>query len=236
MATTIVNPSGQSNIDNAFSNIFSMFSPGSTSSSGSSSSSNNLFGTTNLFGTPASGGGTGSSGISPLTNPDNSLTGLWYNLANLAGPESQQLFGAGANLVNAGASLVNQGNTDIAAPTAYYQQLLSGNPATVTAALAPTAANISNITSGAINNVSQGMPLGGYRASTLANLPFAQASQVGNAALNLQPTAAQALASIGAGQEQAGVNQQQVGTTLTGQGVQQLQSLISDAIQKMNIN
>jgi hypothetical protein len=87
------------------------------------------------------------------------------------------------------------------------------------------------------------MPAGGYRAATLAGLPQAQAAQVGNAALQLQPAAAQALASLGGeqasiGQGMAGVGTQigGLGTTLTGQGLQSLQNLVADLLNKQRIN
>jgi hypothetical protein len=249
MATSIVNPSGSSptgfdSINNAFSQIYNMFAPSSSTSSGG----------TNLFGTSLSGGnqggGVGSFGISPLTNPDNSLTGEWYNLANLAGPAASSLLTQGGNLVNTGTGTVGAGLgvtggglQALQAPMQYYQQLLSGNPAAVTQALAPTAANLSTIETGAMNQASQGMPQGGYRASTMANLPQAQAAQVGNAALGLQSSAAQGeaglgeqIANIGQGMSQTGLGVGQLGTTLTGQGMQGIQNLIGDVLQKMGIN
>jgi hypothetical protein len=131
----------------------------------------------------------------------------------------------------------------LAAPTAFYQQLLSGNPQAVTQALAPTASNLSQIYSGATTQANQGMPGGGYRASTLAGLPFAQAQQVGNAALGLQPAAAQALtgiggevAQIGQGVSGIGLGVGGMGTTLTAQGLQSLQNTIADVLSKMGIN
>ena len=83
MATSIVNPGqtsipGMDSIDQAFGKIYNMF--GGSSSSGATSGNQ-----TNLFGTPISGGGSGTGGYTPLTGPENSLTGAWYNLANIAG-------------------------------------------------------------------------------------------------------------------------------------------------------
>jgi hypothetical protein len=125
----------------------------------------------------------------------------------------------------------------------FYNKLLAGDPTATTQALAPTAANISQITSGATNQAMQGMPQGGYRAATLAGLPFAQAQQVGNAALQLQPAAAQALGNLGV--EQAQIGQGVAGTGLgvggmglglVGQGVGAVQNAASDILQKMQIN
>jgi hypothetical protein len=132
----------------------------------------------------------------------------------------------------------------------FYSKILAGNPIATTQALAPTASNIAAITSGATDQASRGMPGGGYRAATLAGLPFAQAQQVGNAALALQPQAAQQLAALGGQQAQIGAEQASIGqgiagtglgiggmgTTLTAQGGQMLQNTIADMLQKMGIN
>lgn len=247
MATSIVSPSsgsvpGMSQIDQAFGSIYGMF-----------GNQNN-----------PSGGGSGNFGVAPLTNPDNSLTGLWYNLANMAGNVAPTQLQAGGNLINTGTGITQGGldmsgagfgTTETALNTLqpsidFYNQLLAGDPTAMTQALAPTANLLSKVTSGAEGGASGGDPAGGYRAATMAGLPQAQAAQIGDAALNLQPQAAQALASLG--NEQAGIGATQgqigqgvagtglgtagVGTTLTGQGGQNLQQLISAVLNKMGIN
>lgn len=252
MATSIVNPSsgsvpGMNQIDNAFSSIYSMF--GSNQGSG---------------GGNLSGGGSGNFGIKPLTNPDNSLTGLWYNLANLAGGVAGSELQAGGNLVSTGTGITQGGldmsgtgfgTTETALNTLqpsveFYNKLLAGDPTAMTQALAPTANALATVESGALGGASGGMPAGGYRAATMAGLPQTEAAQIGNAALNLQPQAAQALASLANEQSGIGATQAQigqgvagtglgtsgVGTTLTGQGGQNLQALISAVLNKMGIN
>lgn len=262
MATTIVNPSGSNpmgQIDNAFSSVYSMF--GSPSKGGV-------------------GGGTGPFGITPqpVSGSDNSLTAFFRGLSNLLGAGSTSALNAGGNLLGTGTG-VAQGGLDIAGtglpvintgvgtmgtgletlqPSIdFYNKILSGDPRATTEALAPTAANIAAITSGATTNASQGLPAGGYRASTLAGLPFAQAAQVGNAALALQPAAAQALEQLGGeqaqiGQEQVGAGTAagnlglgisqtglglgQLGQGLTAQGFQALESAVQDMLSKMGIN
>jgi len=251
LATTIVSPSGGSvpgmdQIDHAFGRIYNMFG--------------------NLGGSNYSTGGFGPGGVSPqpVSGSDNSLTAFWRGLSNLAGTSVPSFLEAGGNLLGTGMGVTQGGlgmtgtgfgttqrGLETLQPSIdFYQKLLSGDPTAATAALAPTAANIANITAGATNQAGQGMPGGGYRAATLAGLPFAQAAQVGNAALQLQPAAAQALGQLGGeqaqiGAEQAGIGQGvsatglgvgQLGTVLTGQGLQTLQNTIADILSKMGIN
>jgi hypothetical protein len=239
---------GMDQIDQAFGKMFSMF----------GSNTNNL--------TTPYGGGTGPGGVTPepVSGSDNSLTAIWRGLSNLAGTSAPQLLQAGGNLIG-GSMPVVQGGVDMSGTgfgttqTAlgtlqpsidFYTQLLQGNPQATAQALAPTAANINAITQGATTAASQGQPMGGYRAATLAGLPFAQAAQVGNAALQLQPAAAAALgqlggeqaqigseqAQIGQGVSQTGLGVGQLGTVLTGQGLQTLQNTIADVLNKMGIN
>jgi len=229
-ATTIVNPaasSGTDQIDQAFGRIY------------------------NMFGTPT-GGGQGAFGISPqpVSGADNSLTAMWRGLSNLAGTTAPAFIQQGGNVLGTGLG-VTQGGLDVSQqglqtlqPSIdFYNKLLSGDPTATTAALAPTAANIAAITSGATDQASRGMPGGGYRAATMAGLPFAQAAQVGNAALALQPQAAQALGTLGGEQAQIGANIAgtgtqlgQLGTVLTGQGLQSLENTVQDILRKMGIN
>ena len=248
MATSIVSPSsmstpGMSQIDQAFGNIYSMF--------GGSSGNSNAFGT-NLQ-TPTTMNN---------TNPSN-ITMYSQGVSNL-GQAGSSLLGEGSNLVDTGMGVTSGGlnmsgdaygttqtSLNTLQPTIdYYNKLISGDPATTTAALAPTAANLSTIYSGAVNNASQGSPAGGYRAATLAGLPQAEAAQVGNAALGLQTTAAQGLQSAagtqntiagtqgGIGSSVAGTGQQVAGTgtTLTSQGTQAIQQAVQDALAKLGLN
>lgn len=246
MATTVVNPSagsfpGMDQIDQSFSKIYQMF--GSTS-----------------------GGGTGQGGLQPqpVSGGNDDLTKALRAGSNLLGSTGVNLIGAGGPTLGTGMG-VAQGGVDISGtglqttqtglqtlqPSIdFYTKILSGDPRATTQALAPTASNIAQITAGATNAASQGMPGGGYRAATLAGLPFAQAQQVGNAALALQPQAATALGQLGQAQAQIGGEQAQIGqgiagtglsigqlgTVLTGQGLQAIQNMVADYLQKMNIN
>jgi hypothetical protein len=242
--------------DQNFSQIFQNLSGGGSKSGGGT----NLFGS-NLTG---AGGGAGTFGVSTPSSSNPNNVALYAQLAGLGGQAAPAMLTEGGNLVDTGVGATEGGigmsgagfgTTEAGLATLqpaidYYSKLLSGDPATTTAALAPTAANISTITSGAENQAGQGMPAGGYRAATMAGLPQAQAAQVGNAALGLQPAAAQALAGlggevaniggtqgqIGQGVAQAGSNISQTGTTLSSQALQAIQNYIQDALQKVGLN
>ena len=246
MATTIVNPSSAAGgatdqIDQDFSKIFSMFGPTTGSSSGS-----------------------GSSGLATQPISGDSLTQFFRSLSNYLGgtgagltSTGTGLVGGGVGVAGTGADIATQGlgTTETGLATMqpaidFYNKILTGDPTATTAALAPTAANINQITAGATDQASQGMPAGGYRAATLAGLPFAQASQVGNAALQLQPAAAQALdqlggqqatiggeqATIGQGISSTGIGVGQLGSTMTGQGLSAAEAALTSLLQKMGYN
>lgn len=246
MATTIVPPGGSTGydqIDSSFGKIYQMMAPIS-----------------------GSGGGTGAGGTQPqpVSGGDNDLTQYLRSLTNLAGTQAPGLVQAGTGVLGGGLGVAGGGvdisreglaTTETGLKTLqpsldFYNKLLSGDPNVTAAALAPTAANIAQITSGATDQASRGMPQGGYRASTLAGLPFQQAAQVGNAALQLQPAAAQALADLGKTQAGIGGMQAQIGQGisgvgtdigrlglgLTGEGMSSLQMAINGLLQKAGIN
>lgn len=253
MATSIVNPSGSvpgfDQISNSFGQIYNMFAPNATNPTGITGGNQ--------------GGGSGPFGISPLTNPDNSLTGAWYNMYNLAGPTAASFARQGSGLVDTGTG-VAQGGIDMSAggygttqtglatmqPSIdFYTKLASGDPTAMAQALAPGATAESNIVTNALA-LNQGGVRGGMQALENANLGTKLAGDVGTAALQLQPAALQQLATLGGEQAQIGGTQAQigsgvsgvgtnlagVGTTLTGQGQTGLDTLIADIIQKMSIN
>jgi hypothetical protein len=270
MATTIVGPQGSGGggfnpdaIDSAFKSVYGMFGPPATGTN---------------FNTQS--GGTGPYGLTPqpISGANDSLTAYFRGLHNLLGTTAGDFLNRGAGVMGAGLGVTNaglnmaqgglpmittgeggmeQGMQTLQPSIDFYQKLLSGDPATTTAALAPTAANIATITAGATDQASRGMPGGGYRASTLAGLPFAQAGQVGNAALALQPAAAQALGQLGGEQAQIGQAEVGAGTAagnlglgiaqtglglgeeglgLTGQAFQGLSNAVAEALQKMGYN
>jgi len=206
----------------------------------------------NLGGANTASGGTGPFGVTPqpVSGSDNSLTAFWRGLSNLAGTAAPQflqmggsLIGQGTGVAQGGLEVTGQGLEDIQPAVDFYSKILSGDPSATTAALAPTAANLSAIYSGATDQAMHGMPAGGFRANMLAGLPYQQAAQIGNAAVGLQPLAAQNvekagvdIAGIGQGISGTGVKLGELGTTLTGQGLTSLQATIEDMLRKMGIN
>jgi hypothetical protein len=183
-----------------------------------------------------------------MSGSDNSLTAFFRGLSNLLGTTAPSFIQAGENLISGGLP-ITQGGLDMTGtgfgttetglqtlqPSIdFYNKLLSGDPSATAKALGPTAANISAITSGAISNATAGMPAGGFRAATLAGLPQAQAAQVGNAALALQPTAAQALGALGGEQAQIGGTQAQIGQSVAGTGLDV--SRLGQALAQMGFN
>ena len=179
----------------------------------------------NMFG-PISGGGQGTGGVS--------IFGL--QLARTMGTTAPGFIQAGGNLLGTGMGVTKTGLDVMQDPTKFYQQLLSGDPRTMTAALAPTAANLATITAGATDQASRGLPGGGYRDVLRPELQFAQLGQLGTAAEALQAGAAKDLATIGATEAGIGLDVGRLGEGLTGQGLQALQNTIADTLSKMGIN
>lgn len=186
----------------------------------------------------------------PVSGANDSLTAFFRSLTNLTGGTGVSQFNAGGNTIGAGLGTVGTGlegqqaglNT-LNAPIDFYTKILSGDPAAIQQALAPTANAISQQYEAAKTGASEGMPAGGFRSTTLAGLPFAQAAQVGNAALGLQPAAANALgqlggeqAGIGQGISQTGLGVAGIGSTQQSQGLQALFSTIQALLGKMGIN
>lgn len=153
-----------------------------------------------------------------------------------AGPTSTDIYrqgenlvgGTGVNLSAIGNNLLGSGVNMLGAPADFFSALLSGDPTRMTQALAPTAATISQQNLAPLQTAQQNLPRGGYAASTAAELPFSEASQVGNAALNLQPAAAQALSKLGIDVSQLGLGEQ-------GMGLEALQNLVQNALGKMGV-
>lgn len=224
---------GGDQVSNAFAPIYSMI--GGRSSSG---------------GTQITGGGSGAFGLQPQGIQGNDLTQSQRASMNLLGNTGAQLgqlgqgvLGAGMQGAETGFGTMGTALETLNDPLNYWKAIMSGDPTATAAALGPTGTNLSQIFSGATNQASQGMPQGGYRAATLAGLPQQQAAQIGNALLQLQPTAATNLADISSRQGQIGSAQGQLGlgvgglgTQLTGQGGQLLQAQVEDILRKMGIN
>jgi hypothetical protein len=209
------------NINNIFKNIFSMFGPATGQPAGG--------------GIVSGGGGTGPFGISPLSTQGNDLTRAWETGQNLQATTAPALLAQGNQLVGGGLGLTNQAVNLLQNPYGYFSALASGNPTVMAQALAPTAANIANIFAGA-QNATQGMPFGGQRATTEANLPFAQASMVGNQALTQQLQAEQGLQNLSNQLAAIASGITGVGTGEQSLGAQMLAQNLGEILNKMGIN
>lgn len=240
-----------SQISSAFAPIYSMFgSPSGASGGGTGSGAG-----TNLFGTNLGGAGGTSNPANPFgvgtmdpNNPNN--VQMYANLANLLGLAGPSQLTAGSNIVGQGMGVTGAGLDVTGAglgmfqqPYNYLSQLASGNPATVAAAAAPTAAIMSGQENQALMQNRQGTPAGGAQAVVNAGLPQQLAAGVGNYELGLQPAAEQGLqtmgstiAGIGQGMSSTGQQIAGTGTTMTGQAEQTLQNVILDALQKTGLN
>lgn len=96
-----------------------------------------------------------------------------------------------------GMGLLNQFSNTLAAPTNYFQSILSGSPTSTTAALAPDINRIGGQEQNAVQSTSTLAPRGAGRSGTLFNLPFQTTSQVSGLYNGLRPQAAQGLEQIG---------------------------------------
>lgn len=224
--TSLTSNPGMQQLEHGFNNnIYPMFGPASATPSV-------LAGT----GSPnaLTSGGVGNLAGTFNNNPGN--TNQFYPNQSLLQTTAPNLLTGGSAALNAGLSTTGSALNTLQTPINFFQQLMSGNPATVTAALGPTAANIATIAAGATNRASQGMPEGGFRSLSMANEPFWQASQVGNAAEGLQATAAAGLEQASAQQAAIAAALEQTGLGLTQQGLGASQAAMTGANQKQQIN
>ena len=227
--------------------------PGASTGTGTNSNPFEQTTSFGLFGGGSSPGATvNSNGLAPqpVSGANDSLTAFFRSLSNLTGDTGVNLVNQGSSTVGLGMQTVGQGLGDQAtgmqtlqAPIDFYKKLLSGDPATMTQALAPTASLINQQYETATSGVSSNTAQGGFRSAAMAGLPFAKAGAVGNAALGLQSTAATQLgtlggeqAAIGQGESNTGLGVAGVGTTQQAQGLQALTATLTGILQKMGIN
>lgn len=111
------------------------------------------------------------------------------------------------SLANSFSGLANNWSAGAAAPigaaTNYYTALLNGGPAAQNA-VAPSAMNIRNVYGGNENTLKNFMPAGGERNLALQQNQLAKTGSIANLYANVQPQAAQSLASLGGMQGQLG--------------------------------
>jgi hypothetical protein len=117
-------------------------------------------------------------------------------------------------------SLLQGAESTLAGPTNYYNQLLSGNRAEMSAAEAPEINQITGQMQQQKQNISKFTPEGGGQTSLLSQLPFQQEGQVTNLLQQARPGAAQALTGIAGLQGQLSGQTAQEALGFTGQASQ----------------
>ena len=135
--------------------------------------------------------------------------------------------GAGSALATQGANLMTTGQDTLAQPTSYYQQLLGGNRALQSQAIAAPRAAISDTYRGAERSLDQGGVRGAQRDVAQGELSRQRAGQISSLITGVQPAAAQALTGIGQTQTQQGIGATSgsgsLFSSLLGQGAQNRQ-------------
>jgi hypothetical protein len=104
-----------------------------------------------------------------------------------------------------GTQLIGEGQDQLRAPTNFYQQLLSGNKAAVSQAVAPDVANLRDVYSGAHKQLERSGTQGASRDMASAELGRQEAGQLGSFVLGARPAAAEAMTAMGQNTRAAGV-------------------------------
>ncbi len=96
-----------------------------------------------------------------------------------------------------GMNFLNQARSTLAGPQNYFQQLLSGNSAATSQALAPDINRIRQQNQGILQSTNSLAPRGAGRSGALFNLPFQNSANVSGLFNQARPAAAQGLTGIG---------------------------------------
>lgn len=185
--------------------------------------------------------------VQPLSG--DSLTQYYRSLTNQTGQTGAGAFNTGADTFGKGVSGVGTAQDTLGSAVssldpvaAYWKSILEGGPA-ATAAVAPYASMVGQQYAGAANASRSLLPQGGYSSTFQASLPFAQARDVGNNLLTLQPKAAQGIQDVATAKGALGGIQGNLAQILTQGGIGQegvgsnmLQTVINAILQKMGIN
>ncbi len=170
--------------------------------------------------------------ISKLNNTGQDITNTGGSLLKSGGAG----YAAGNDTVNSGLNTLND-------PKNYFASILSGDPTRMAAAAAPAISAVRANYDNAAKSVSQLQPRGGFRSTTMAELPFQKSAQINNTLLAQQPAAATSLANIGTGvagiglgQQSAGIGQEGVGVNEQSLGLQQLLAAIQAQLQRRGQN
>jgi hypothetical protein len=116
---------------------------------------------------------------------------------------NQFLTNSGTDFANANNFLTQAGST-LQKPADYYGGILSGNRANMMSAMAPEITTINNQANQARHQLATMGPMGGGRASAMAQLPMQTAGQIGTMFQQARPQAAQGLLNVGNAQGNLG--------------------------------
>lgn len=125
----------------------------------------------------------------------NSMTQYLRSMNNWSGNSGQNVF-------NTGGQMAGQSGD-------YWSKIVSGNPAAIAQAMAPTINATNASYKQQQDQVNQFAPMGGGRANQMAQLPFQRAGAISNIIAQAQPFAAQQLGALGTTEQQTGLAQLQ---------------------------
>lgn len=152
----------------------------------------------------------------------NSLDKITRSLTNFLGTSGVNTMGTGNDILGAGGSITSTGLDLLSMPISYFTALASGDPKAIAQATGGYSAAVGKQFDAAERSSSQDQVRGGFRSSTLANLPFQKAAQIGNYQQGLQSDAAGKLAAIASGVSSVGLSQQGVGVNEQQVGIQEI--------------
>ena len=147
------------------------------------------------------------------------------------GPSNNQkqannlLNSASQTALNTGGSYLTGSQGAFQAPTSYYQSILSGNPASVSGAIAPELNQSNQGYANARAQLNTYAPMGGGRSSQITQLPFQQQGAITNMISQARQGAAQGLTGIGGAEGQ-------IGASLLGTGAQAANAFGTQAYQQ----
>jgi len=152
------------------------------------------------------------------------------------------VFGQGADYAPTAQGTASKALGTLDPAVAYWNAILKGGPE-ATAAVAPYATQVGTNYANAGAVARSGLPAGGYSATIQAGLPFAQAHDVNDALLKLQPEAAKNLNTIAGTQSTIGSLQGNLAQILfnagigqEGQGSNLLQAVLQAILGKNQVN
>jgi hypothetical protein len=126
------------------------------------------------------------------------------DLANANTLIGNQFLGNSAQDFTNANNYLTQAGSSLQKPADYYSQILSGNRAAMMGAMAPEITTINNQANQARRQLSTLGPMGGGRASAMAQLPMQSAGQIGTMFQQARPMAAQGMLNVGNAQGNLG--------------------------------